>query len=509
MNFRSVFMLGVAVVWAGLTTVSALAAPAAPPPNIVFILADDLGYGDLGCFGQQKIKTPNLDRMAAEGMRLTQHYSGNAVCAPSRCVLLTGKHPGHAWIRDNREVQPEGQPPLPAGTVTLPRLLKKHGYATGIFGKWGLGFPDAEGDPLEHGFDRFFGYNCQRHAHNHYPTYLRDNRQKRALKNPTFAAHQKWPPDTDPAKPENYQRYAGEEYAPDLIREEALRFIRENQAQPFFLYFASTVPHLALQVPEDSLREYTGQWNDPPYTGGKNYLPHFTPRAAYAAMITRLDRDAGQLWDLIRSLGLDENTIFVFSSDNGPVYDRLGGTDSEFFNSAAGLRGFKGSLYEGGIRVPTLVRWRGKIPAGSTSDRVTGFEDWLPTLLELAGFKQDLKRDELHFDGISLAPTLLGKTQKPRPFLYREFPGYGGQQSIRVGDWKAIRRGLNPRGKAAAEAAPAAELELYNLRSDPGETQNVAASHPKVVARLERLLREQHTPSKLFPMPALDHPTPE
>ena len=475
----------------------ALAAPGRNP-NLVFILADDLGYGDLGCFGQKKLRTPNLDRMAAEGMRFTQHYSGSAVCAPSRCVLMTGKHPGHAWIRNNKEVQPEGQPPLPDSEVTLAELLKRQGYATGAFGKWGLGFPGSEGDPLKQGFDRFYGFNCQRHAHNHYPTYLWDNDRRVTLNNPAFAAHQKLPPEIDPTDPANYRRYAGTEYAPDLIAEESRRFIRENKDRPFFLYFATTVPHLALQVPEDSLAEYRGQWPDPPYGGGKNYLPHHSPRAAYAAMITRLDEEVGRIMALIQELGFDENTIFVFTSDNGPLDNKLGGTDCEFFESACALRGRKGSLHEGGIRVPMLVRWKGRIRPGTASARVTGFEDWLPTVLDLIGVRKVVPAG---LDGISFAPTLLGRRQTPRPFLYREFPAYGGQQAVRVGDWKGIRKDMIPRGQ---QGKPQRHTELYNLKEDPDESRDVAKDHPAMVARMDRIFRQQHKPSREFPFPALD-----
>lgn len=469
-------------------------------PNIVFIVADDLGYGDLGCYGQKKIRTPNLDRLAAEGMRFTQHYSGNAVCAPSRCVLMTGRHPGHAFIRDNREVQPEGQYPLPAATKTLPRLLQEHGYVTGAFGKWGLGAPDSSGAPLQQGFNRFFGYNCQRQAHNYFPTYLWDNDRRRPLDNPAFAAHQKLPADADPSDAGSYAKFVGREFAPDLIAGESLRFVRDHSSQPFFLFLPTTVPHLALQVPEDSLKEYQNAFEEEPYVGGRGYLPHRTPRAAYAAMITRLDREIGRVMRLIHELGLDARTLFVFSSDNGPLYDRLGGTDTEFFNSAAGLRGRKGSLYEGGIRVPLIVRWSGMVRPGVVSDRVTGFEDWLPTLLELSGASAKIPGD---VDGVSFAATLRGEEQAARPFLYREFPGYGGQQMVRVGDWKAVRQRLRP---AAAKKSPegAGRIELYDLRGDPSEERDVAADHPELVRKLAAIMREQHVASPEFPIPALD-----
>ncbi|HAV64402.1 MAG TPA: N-acetylgalactosamine-6-sulfatase, partial [Verrucomicrobiales bacterium] len=316
----------------------------ARPPNVIFILADDLGWGEVGSYGQEKIRTPHLDRLAAEGMRFTQHYSGNAVCAPSRCVLMTGKHPGNAFIRDNRELQPEGQFPIPDEETTLLELFQRAGHVTGTFGKWGLGGPGSSGEPLRQGVDRFFGYNCQRVAHNLYPTFLWDDDRRIDLNNPPFAAHQKLPADADPNDPASYQRYQGNDYAPDRYGEQALKFIRTNRERPFFLYYPTIVPHLALQVPDDSLAEYAGRWEDPPYIGDKSYLPHFQPRAAYAAMVTRFDREVGRMIDLVEELGLTGDTIFVFTSDNGPTYDRLGGSDSAFFGSAGPFRGLKGSL---------------------------------------------------------------------------------------------------------------------------------------------------------------------
>ena len=468
------------------------------PPNIIFLLADDLGYGDIGAFGQKKIRTPSLDRIAAEGMRFTQHYSGNAVCAPSRCVLITGLHPGHAFIRDNREVKPEGQFPIPLNTVTLPKLLQRAGYVTGAFGKWGLGGPGSSGDPLKQGFDRFYGYNCQRRAHNYYPTNLWDNDRRVALNNPDFSPHQKLPAGADPHAPASYASYTGKDYAPDLIAEQARQFIRKNKDRPFFLFFPTTVPHLALQVPEDSLAEYLGRWPDEPYTGANSYLPHRAPRAAYAAMITRLDREIGRIMDLVRELGLDERTLFIFTSDNGPLYDKLGGTDCEFFESAGPFNGRKGSLHEGGIRVPLLVRWKGRIAPGNQSERVTGFEDWLPTLLDLAGAPELTPKG---IDGISFAVTLLGQRQEPRPFLYREFPAYGGQQSLRLDNWKGLRQKMLP---VRNGSQPQTRTMLYDLSVDPEEAHDVSASHPDVVRQIERLMREQHVPSKEFPFAPLD-----
>ena len=479
---------------------SSLAAPSATKPNIVFILADDLGYGDLSCYGQQKFKTPNIDRLAAEGMKFTAHYSGNNVCAPARCSLMSGKHPGHAYIRDNRGgigEGGEGQEPVPSGELKLPLTLKQLGYTLGGFGKWGLGPVGSSGDPNKQGFDVFFGYNCQAVAHNYYPTHLWSNDIRVALNNPKFAAHQKLPPNVDTNSPTSYAKFSGKDYAPDLIGEQALKFVRQNKDRRFFLYYLTTVPHLALQVPEDSLKEFAGKFPETPYPGGRGYLPHRTPRAAYAAMITRMDREVGHVSALVKELGLDEDTIFIFTSDNGPLYDGLGGTDSDFFNSAAGFRGRKGSFYEGGFRVPCLVRWKGKIAAGTTTDRVTGFEDWLPTLLELIGEKNQTPAG---IDGLSFASTLLGKKQTPRPFLYRESPGYGGQQCVRADDWKLIRQNL----KAGPNAAKQPTTELYNLASDPHETTDVAAKHPDIVKRLRAIAAAERTSAKLWPIRALD-----
>lgn len=491
----------------GLTAAAVFLGPAAwavdRPPNIVFVLADDLGFGDLGAYGQTKIRTPNIDRIAREGMRFSAHYSGNAVCAPSRCVLMTGLHPGHAVVRDNIGMKneakgiPEGQYPLPDETVTLPELLKKAGYVTGAFGKWGLGGPESTGAPLRQGIDTFYGYNDQAVAHNFYPTYLWSNDRKVELRNPPFAAHQKLPADADAKDPASYARYSGPDFSADLIAAEAVRFVHANKDRPFFLFVPTTIPHLALQAPADAVAEYAGKFEETPYKGERGYLPHPAPRACYAAMVTRMDKHVGDIQKAVADLGLEDNTIYVFTSDNGPLYDQLGGTDTDFFHSCGNLRGRKGSLYEGGIVAPLLVSWKGKIAAGSLTDRVSGFEDWMPTLLELIG-RSELTPQGL--DGVSFAPTLLGKSQEPKPFLYREFPSYGGQQSIRQGDWKAVRQKLKPM------KAGTPQTELYNLADDPTESKDVAADHPEIVARLEKLMAEQHVPAKDFPIPVLDRP---
>ena len=479
------------------------------PLNIIFLIADDLGYGDIGPFGQTKIKTPTLDKLASQGMKLTRHYSGNAVCAPSRCVLMTGLHPGHAQIRDNREMKPEGQFPLKSGTRNLARILYENGYATGGFGKWGLGAPETDGRPVKQGFARFFGYNCQAKAHNNYPTYLWDNDQKVEIKNPAFSAHQKLPAGSDLNDPDQYQKYSGKFYGMDLITDESLKFIEQNRDRPFFLYYPTIVPHLALQVPGDSLGEYEGKLQDSPYDGSRGYLPNYSPHATYAAMVTRMDMSIGRILEKLESLGLTHNTIVVFTSDNGPLYNRLGGTDTDFFQSARDLRGRKGSLYEGGVRVPTIVKLPGKVLGNTTSAHMTGFEDWLPTLLTLAGLKSKIPNG---LDGIDFSNILLGQSQLPRPFLYREFPGYGGQQAVWSGKWKAVRQNLNRQKslepnaeKRIHESTSSMKTQLYDLEKDPSETENIADLNPEIISKLEKVMKSEHENNLNFPFPILDN----
>ena len=449
-------------------------AVAAKKPNIVLIVADDLGYADVGCYGQKKIRTPSIDRLARQGVRFTQYYSGSPVCAPSRCVLMTGKHSGHAVIRSNREVKPEGQEPLPAEELTIAELFQTAGYTTGAIGKWGLGPPKSAGDPLTQGFDFFYGYNCQRHAHNHYPTYLYRNHERVEL-----------PPGEAPD--------LGQQYSHDLFEREALDFIRTNRQQPFFLYLPFIIPHVALQAPDDAVAEYRGQWDDPPYTGGKGYRPHPHPRAAYAAMVTRLDRTVGRIADLVDELGLGENTLILFTSDNGATHGGVGGSDSEFFDSVGPLRGLKGSVYEGGIRVPFIARWTSRIKPGTTSDLACAAYDLLPTLCDVAAIEPQSK-----IDGISILPTLLASRDQPRhKFLYWEFPSYGGQQAVRFGNWKGVRQALS-KGTI--------KTELYDLSRDLSEQSDVSAEHPSVVRQIEQIMAENHVPSRLFPIKALDTP---
>ena len=478
-----------------LTSFAAIAAD--QRPNVVLIVADDLGYRELGCFGQELIKTPHLDRLASEGLRLTQHYSGNAVCAPSRCVLMTGKHPGHAWVRNNSEMKPEGQQPIPSSEVTIGELLQKNGYVTGAFGKWGLGGPGWDGEPMKQGFDRFFGYNCQRHAHSYYPSYLWSDSQRIALNNdPPVNGHATFDKAADTSDPRSYDQFKGKDYAPDRINEQAVEFIASNKDKPFFLYYPTIIPHVALHVPDEELKPYLALgWNDPPFTKAKGYgyTPHFTPRAAYAAMITRMDRYIGNVLKALEDAGVADNTLVIFSSDNGTTHlkDEV---DYTFFKSVGELRGLKGSLYEGGIRVPTIVRWPGKTIAGTSSKYVSGFEDWLPTVLDCVGAQNDIPDG---VDGRSLVPQLQGQRTAQRDFLYREFSGYGGQQSIRSGKWKAIRTKMNGGNT---------KIELYDLASDVGESKDVADQHPNVVARLSQIMAEQHVASKKFPLRPFDAP---
>lgn len=445
------------------------------PPNIIFIMADDLGYNEVGAYGQKIIKTPNIDRIAEEGMKFTQFYSGAPVCAPARCVLLTGKHPGHAFIRDNREWKPVGQYPIPDSEVTIAEVLKKKGYATAAIGKWGLGYPGSSGDPNKQGFDLFYGFNCQRHAHNHYPRYMQKNDKQEILEG-------------------NYRRLSGEQYSQDLFTREALGFIDENKDKPFFLYLPFAIPHLSIQVPDDSLEWYKGKIKEEDYTH-RGYLEHPFPRAGYAAMITHMDRDIGLIMERIKKLGLDDNTLIIFTSDNGPTFNRLGGSDSEFFESNKPFTGLKGDVLEGGIRVPMVARWPGKIKAGSVSDHVAAFWDVMPTLAELAGTKAPAKTD-----GISFLPTLLGKSnQKKHEYLYWEFPSYGGQQAVRMGKWKGVRRDMFKNNNKEP-----LRIFLYNLEKDIKEQNDVAAEHPEIVKQMEAIMKREHVPSKLFPFKHID-----
>lgn len=456
-------------------------------PNIVLIMADDLGVGDLGCYGQNIIQTPRLDQLAGEGVRFTNFYCGNNVCAPSRCCLMTGKHSGHATIRDNANPKGmddlkarygwefPGQIPIPESEVTLPQLLHDRGYACGAFGKWGLGHVGTTGDPARHGFDLFYGYYCQVHAHNHFPKFLWRNDKKEVLDG-------------------NDATLSGLAYSQELFVKEAMSFVRANRERPMFLYLPFTVPHLSLQVTDEALDQY----DDLPEEEYKHtaYLKHPKPRAAYAAMVSNMDRGIGKIVDLFEELGLSDDTLFLFTSDNGPAYDRLGGTDSAFFNSAAGLKGHKGSMWEGGIRAPMIARWKNHTLPGKESNWLGASWDILPTVCEAAGIEIKTK-----LDGKSFLPLLLGQEQVyGHNYLYWESPGYGGQQAVRTSRWKAIRTNMHSLKKGGKTL----KTELYELQRDPSESKDVADDNPLVVKQMEALFVGLHTPSSLFPFPAID-----
>lgn len=455
----------------------------AEQPNIILFYADDMGIGDLGCYGQKYIMTPCLDRMAREGMVFTNHYSGSSVSAPSRSCLMTGMHAGHTPVRGNMEVRSddpleEGQFPLPCDVVTMPQVLKEAGYVTGAFGKWGLGSIRSEGSPLRKGFDTFYGYADQRHAHNHYPQWLVSDTTVMGLDNPAFPINDRIP---EGAHPSNFEKYKGNEYSLDLIIEEAKKFIKASKDRPFFVYLPVIVPHRALQVPDEELRQYDGCFDESPYYGEDKFTPHMRPKSAYAAMITRMDRKIGEVMDLVKELGLDENTLMLFSSDNGPC--SIGGADIDFFDSALGMKGRKRSLNEGGIRSPLIVRWPGKVPAGSFNDILCAQYDFMATFADVAG------AEAVYGDGVSLLPSMLGHEQEGHSWLYWEYLEQGGQQAVRVGDYKAYRDSLS--------VYPDRVWQIYDLASDFAESDDVASEHPEIVAYADSLALAQHAPALL------------
>lgn len=473
-------------------------------PNIIYILADDLGYGELGIYGQTKIQTPNIDALAKSGMMFTQHYSGAPVCAPARYMLMTGKHPGHAAIRGNDEwaergevwnyekavYDPnlEGQRPIPAGTLTVGNVLQNAGYKTAVVGKWGLGAPLTDGIPNNRGFDFFYGYNCQRQAHQLYPKHLWKNEEKVWLDNELVKPSQKLAPDLDPMDLASYDTFNKQpDYAPALMQAEVLNFIEQNKDQPFFMYYATPIPHLPIQVPQEYTDRYVKLWGEEePYVGDKGYFPNRYPKAAYAGMITYLDDQVGEIVAKLKELGLYENTLIVFTSDNGPTY--TGGVDAPYFESAAPFKTAygrtKGFTYEGGIRVPMIAAWPGKIKAGSKTDHISVFWDVMATVGELTN--AEIPKDT---DGVSFLPTLTGKgKQQGREYLYWEFPEYQGQQAIRMGDWKGIRKDIK-KGNMA--------IELYNLKDDPAEQNDIASAHPDIVKHMEEIMIKEHTSAEL------------
>jgi arylsulfatase A len=443
-------------------------------PNIIYIMADDLGYGDLSCYGQEKFSTPNIDRLAKKGMLFTQHYAGTTVCAPSRASLMTGLHTGHTHVRGNRGMN-GGQFPLPTDAVTVPKLLKQAGYVTGAFGKWGLGYPGSTGDPLNQGFDEFFGYNSQTIAHNYYPWELWDNDKKIMLKENQGTKHGL--------------------YAPNLIHEKTLDFIDRHRDTVFFLYVPSVIPHAELFAPEAFMNMFIEKASpEPPF----NYVSKFAPekpfagiddpehpqykvgglgsqpfpRAAFAAMVTLLDDQVGEIMDKLEELGLTENTLVIFTSDNGPHLE--GGADPGYFNSNGPFQGYKRDLHEGGIRVPMIAAWHGKIEANSSSNHVSAFWDVLPTFCEISGVEVPEG-----LDGISYLPTLLGEEQPEHDYLYWEFHERGGRQAVRKGDWKAVKLEV-------FKEEP--KMLLFDLKTDPGEKTDLSLQYRDIVAELEAIM---------------------
>jgi len=471
-------------------------------PNIVFILADDLGYGEIGVYGQQLIETPNIDSLAKSGILFTQHYSGSPVCAPSRSVLLTGKHSGHTYIRGNDELKDrgnvwnylevfkneklEGQRPLSDSVLTFAELIQSSGYETGFIGKWGLGGPGTEGDPNNQGFSYFFGYNCQRQAHTLYPMHLWENDKKIILNNKAILPHSGLDLGSDIYDVESYSKFSLKEYAPDVMHKKAIGFIEQNTNKRFLLIYASPLPHVPLQAPNKWTNYYKNKLgNESPYIG-KNYFPNQTPRATYAAMISTLDEQVGNLIAVLKKNNLLENTIIVFTSDNGPTY--TGGADTKFFNSAkpfsAAYGWGKGFLKEGGIRVPMIVNWSGRIKPGSKTDHLSAFQDFLPTFVELCGAGENPKTD-----GISFLNVLLGKKQtKNHEYLYCEIPEYGGQQAVRIDNYKGIRKGIF-KGNL--------EIELFDLSKDLKEKNNIAKDHPQILSKVRHIMTKEHTPSQI------------
>ncbi len=438
-------------------------------PNIIFIFADDLGYGDVGCYGQQKIKTPHIDQLAKDGLKFTQFYAGSTVCAPSRSSFLTGQHTGHTSIRGNKRMPQEGQIPLPDSVITFANHLQKQGYTTGAFGKWSLGFINTSGDPNKKGFDQFYGYNDQTLAHNYYPDHLWENHTRIDF-------------------PEN--KISNEKYSADIIHKKALDFIDEHQ-KPFFLYLPYTLPHADVIVPHDEVYDaYVKQFNEAPLTykppANDNEVHAFEPypHAAFAAMVSRLDKYVGDIVAAVKKKGIQQNTLIIFTSDNGPHKEQ--GGDPEFFNSNGGLTGIKRDLYEGGIRVPFIASWKGAIKPGTTN-QTAALWDMYPTFLQLAGAPVSK-----NIDGVSMVPTLLKKgVQTKAPYLYWEFHEQGGKQAARWQQWKGVQTNVS--------TATPSPIELFDLSKDAAEKNNVASKHPEMVKKMKRIFKDAHVTNNDWP----------
>lgn len=481
-------------------------------PNIVYILADDLGYGELGCYGQQKIETPNIDALSKEGKRFTQHYTF-PVCAPSRYLLMTGINSGKAYIRGNDEWEErgdvwnfkameanpflEGQRPIPDSTLTIAEVLKSQGYVTALVGKWGLGAPFTNGEPNKQGFDYFYGFLCQRQDHTYYSGHLWENEMRVPLNNKIVDPQIRFPGDKDSLDEANYEVYQQKDYAPDFLIKAALNFIDRNADKPFFLYYPSPLPHVSLQAPKKWVDHYHKKFGDEaPYMGG-SYFPCRYPRATYAAMISALDEQVGQIVAELKAKDVYDNTIIMFCSDNGPSFGGVG-VDGPYFNSGGPFKSEtgwgKGYLHEGGIREPFIVTWPGKVKAGTTSDMVSANVDIMPTLCELLNI--DAPKN---IDGISVLPEILGnKQQKQHDYLYWEYPEYGGQLAIRMGNWKGIILNIVKSNNM--------QWQLFDLNNDIQEQHDIAAQHPDIIKQLDAIVKkEHHTPEvSKFLMPVLE-----
>lgn len=487
----------------GLSSVFVLPMNAQSPksqPNVIYILMDDLGHGDLGCYGQQKIETPNIDQLHSNGMTFTQSYTGSPVSAPARCVLMTGLHSGHAQIRANDEMpyrgainnydsmfvhkELEGQFPLKANTMTIGRMMQNAGYTTGCYGKWGLGNPGSEGTPNKQGFNQFYGYNCQRQAHTYFPAFLYKNEDRVYLSNQVSNPNNKLDKGADPYDAASYTKYTQKEYSNDLIFTELLAFVEQNKKKPFFLMWTTPLPHVSLQAPEKWVDYYVKKFGDEkPYTGTAGYMPCRYPHATYAAMISYFDWQIGKLIEKLKNDGLYENTIIIFTSDNGPTFN--GGSDSPWFNSGGPFKSEYGwgkcFLHEGGIRVPTIVTWPAKIKKGTKSDHICSFQDVMPTLADIVNITCP------ETDGISILPTLLGEKnkQKEHKFLYWEYPDQRiGIKAVRMGKWKGIITDIR-KGNT--------KMQLFDLENDLQELHDISAQYPEIVNKIKQIMKESHT----------------
>lgn len=464
-------------------------------PNVIYLMFDDLGYGDLGCYGQKMIETPNIDNLASHGILFTDMYTAAPLSAPSRCCILTGKHTGHSQIRANEErlkpsmgigwnevflnTDAQGQYPLAAGTPTISKMMQDAGYTTGMIGKWGLGFPGSESVPSKMGFDYFYGFNCQALAHSYYPTELWENDTVVKIDNDFVMQGEKLPSDLDSLAVESYSKYEGRYYSCDLMYDKIDRFVTDNASGPFFLMWTTTVPHSAVQAPLDEVMYYVGKLGDEaPIVDPGDYLPNRYPHATYAAMISHIDTQVGMLVAKLKELGIWDNTIFIVTSDNGPAHN--GNSPMEYFQSGGPFRccaGWgKSSLHEGGIRMPFVVAWGDRLEK-TVTPHVAGFADLMPTLADIAGVQAPEN------DGLSFYPILKGRKAPEHKYLYWEFPGAKGWVAVRMGKWKGLVQKVR-KGNT--------RMELYDLESDPQETKDLASEHPDIVRRMWKVVKKEH-----------------